>query len=159
MNVSPLQIQHARFSRDVEAILAAHPSLRHALVLEITETTLMHDGPAVPEQMHALHHMGALIAIDDFGVGYSSLGYLQRFPIDILKIDKSFVDNLGSEVGNGGVLAHAVVSMAHALRLKAVAEGIGDQPAQRPAAAGVRLRPGLSLQPPTSSRAIRSAPG
>jgi diguanylate cyclase (GGDEF)-like protein/PAS domain S-box-containing protein len=124
VNVSPLQIQHARFSRDVEAILGAHPSLRHALILEITETTLMHDGPAVPEQMHALHHMGALIAIDDFGVGYSSLGYLQRFPIDILKIDKSFVDNLGSEADNGGVLAHAVVSMAHALRLQAVAEGI-----------------------------------
>jgi diguanylate cyclase (GGDEF)-like protein/PAS domain S-box-containing protein len=124
VNVSPLQIQHARFSQEVEAILVAHPSLRQALVLEITETTLMHDGPAVPEQMHALHHMGALIAIDDFGVGYSSLGYLQRFPIDILKIDKSFVDNLGSEAGNAGVLAHAVVSMAHALRLTAVAEGI-----------------------------------
>jgi EAL domain-containing protein (putative c-di-GMP-specific phosphodiesterase class I) len=124
VNVSPLQIQQAGFADHVDAILTAHPSLRQSLVLEITERTLMQDDPAIPEQMHLLHSLGALIAIDDFGVGYSSLGYLQRFPIDILKIDKSFVDNLGGDDGNGGVLANAVLSMAHALRLQAVAEGI-----------------------------------
>jgi diguanylate cyclase (GGDEF)-like protein/PAS domain S-box-containing protein len=124
VNVSPLQLQQAGFAEHVDGILTVHPSLRHSLVLEITESTLVQDGPAIPEQMHILHSLGALIAIDDFGVGYSSLGYLQRFPIDILKIDKSFVDNLSGDAGHGGVLAHAVLSMAHALRLHAVAEGI-----------------------------------
>ncbi len=130
VNVSPRQLQQADFLSDVTALLSRYPQVRNRLVLEITESTIMQDGPAIPEQMEALHRLGVLIAIDDFGVGYSSLGYLQRLPIDILKIDKSFVDNLGRQDGNGGVLAHAVVSLAHALRLQAVAEGI-EQPHQR----------------------------
>jgi diguanylate cyclase (GGDEF)-like protein/PAS domain S-box-containing protein len=127
VNVSPRQLQQSSFISEVAAILDRHPQLRNNLVLEITESTLMQDGPAIPDRMHTLHQLGALIAIDDFGVGYSSLGYLQRLPIDILKIDKSFVDNLGRNDGNGGVLAHAVVSLAHALRLRVVAEGIEQQ--------------------------------
>jgi EAL domain-containing protein (putative c-di-GMP-specific phosphodiesterase class I) len=94
-----------------------------ALCLEITETTLMRDAPASLEVLSRLRALGVELTIDDFGTGYSSLAYLKRFPVDGLKIDRTFVDGLGSDPDDSAIVA-AVMSMAGALRLRVSAEGV-----------------------------------
>jgi diguanylate cyclase (GGDEF)-like protein/PAS domain S-box-containing protein len=126
VNVSGRQLQEAGFVDDVRSALQRHALPAGLLVLELTESVLVYDGSAVPERLATLKELGVKIAIDDFGTGYSSLAYLTRFPIDMLKIDKSFVDGLGTGTSEDGVLAHAIVSLAHTLRLEVVAEGIED---------------------------------
>ncbi|MFC7533925.1 putative bifunctional diguanylate cyclase/phosphodiesterase [Actinoplanes sp. GCM10030250] len=98
------------------------------VVLEITESLLMTDVDATIEILHALRDLGVRIAIDDFGTGYSSLSYLRRFPIDILKIDKAFIDGI-TVSQDDATLVEAVVGLGRALRLQTVAEGI-EQPGQ-----------------------------
>jgi EAL domain-containing protein (putative c-di-GMP-specific phosphodiesterase class I) len=93
------------------------------LVLELTESLLMQDTEATIAKLENLKHLGVHLAIDDFGTGYSSLSYLRRFPVDILKIDRSFVEGLGTEAEESA-LARAIVKLGHTLRLKTVAEGI-----------------------------------
>ena len=93
------------------------------LELEITESAAMHDAKATSATLHKLKALGVRIAIDDFGTGYSSLSYLKRFPIDSLKIDRSFVTELPGNQEDASI-AQAVITMAHALRLKVVAEGV-----------------------------------
>lgn len=93
------------------------------LALEITESALADDGAAVREALAALRALGLRIALDDFGTGYSSLSYLSRFPVDCLKIDKSFVHAIGHGV-RGGELVKAFIAMAQALGLSLVAEGV-----------------------------------
>jgi diguanylate cyclase (GGDEF)-like protein/PAS domain S-box-containing protein len=124
VNISAPQLERPAFIDEVAAAITDHGLGPGCLVLELTESVLIRDELDIPSRLHHLHSLGARIAIDDFGVGYSSLGYLQRFPIDILKIDKSFVDNLGRDNAQGGALARAVVSLSHALQLEVVAEGI-----------------------------------
>jgi diguanylate cyclase (GGDEF)-like protein/PAS domain S-box-containing protein len=124
VNVSPRQLESCDFIDEVTKAISENGLAPGSLVLELTENVLVRDDLDIRERLDRMHAGGALIAIDDFGVGYSSLGYLQRFPIDILKIDKSFVDNLGTEKGHGGELARAVVSLGHVLRLQVVAEGV-----------------------------------
>jgi EAL domain-containing protein (putative c-di-GMP-specific phosphodiesterase class I) len=85
----------------------------------------MHESPHVLENLQALRDTGVRIAIDDFGTGYSSLSYLQRFEVDTLKIDKSFIDNVGKG-GQAAALVEAIIGIAHTLRLDVVAEGIED---------------------------------
>ncbi|HEY7631342.1 MAG TPA: EAL domain-containing protein [Thermoleophilaceae bacterium] len=92
------------------------------LVLELTETILMHDTEATITKLHELKALGTRLAIDDFGTGYSSLRYLQRFPLDVLKIPKPFVDELVDE--SGGVLAGVILDLSARLGLNTVAEGI-----------------------------------
>ncbi|RRR77135.1 MAG: bifunctional diguanylate cyclase/phosphodiesterase [Candidatus Viridilinea halotolerans] len=102
------------------------------LDLEITESVLMHDPEGSARRIIQLRAMGVRIAIDDFGTGYSSLAYLQRFPVDTLKIDRSFVAALGndSEVQRGpSALIQAIIALAHSLHLTVVAEGV-ETPAQ-----------------------------
>jgi len=130
VNASGRQVQRRDFVDEVAAVVDQYDIPPGGLAVELTESVLMHEGLGTPGKLAALHDLGALVAIDDFGVGYSSLGYLQRFPIDILKIDKSFVDNLGADGGRAGALARAVISMAHALGMEAIAEGV-ELPAQR----------------------------
>ncbi len=97
----------------------------HALVVEVTETAIMHDAESAVRQLAKLKDIGARVAVDDFGTGYCTLAYLHQFPVDTLKIDKSFVDQM--IVGNEGVaLVRATVQMANALGLKTVAEGIEE---------------------------------
>ncbi len=98
----------------------------HALELEITESTLMGDVEVAILTMRHLKEMGISIAIDDFGTGYSSLSYLKRFPIDILKVDRSFVKDIPDDLNDMEITA-AVIAMAHKLQLKVVAEGIETQ--------------------------------
>jgi diguanylate cyclase (GGDEF)-like protein/PAS domain S-box-containing protein len=124
VNVSGRQLQEPSFVADVRDALTVHGLPPRSLVLELTETILLGKGSDVAERLSQLKSLGVKIAIDDFGTGYSNLGYLQQFGIDILKVDKSFVDDLGKDRGDAGALAEAMVSMAHVLRLEVVAEGI-----------------------------------
>jgi diguanylate cyclase (GGDEF)-like protein len=94
-----------------------------ALWLEITERVLMEEVEATAETLVALKRLGVHLAVDDFGTGYSSLSYLKRFPVDLLKIDRSFIDGLGTDPEDGAIVL-AIVSLAQALRLEVVAEGV-----------------------------------
>jgi diguanylate cyclase (GGDEF)-like protein len=93
------------------------------LVLEVTEHVLVGRDEGVDRTLGALKNLGIRLAVDDFGTGYSALSYLQRFPIDTLKVDKSFVDQIGSSVGSDNLVA-GIISLAHVLELDTVAEGI-----------------------------------
>ena len=130
VNVSARQLQEPDFIGDVRAALRRHRVNPTRLVLELTESIFALDAPAVSEQLRALRDVGVQIAMDDFGTGYSSLSYLQKFQMDILKIDKSFVDDLGGNDRDGSALVSAIIALAHALRLEVVAEGI-ERPGQR----------------------------
>ena len=94
-----------------------------SLVLEITESAVMEDAGANAETLRELKALGVKIAVDDFGTGYSSLAYLKRFPVDFLKIDRSFVSGLGEDPDDEGIVS-SVVNLARTLRLEAVAEGV-----------------------------------
>ena len=96
------------------------------LIIEITESSLMADAARAMEVLGRLRGMGVGVSIDDFGTGYSSLAYLRQFPIDIIKIDKSFIDGV-AEGPHESALARAVVKLASTLRLEAVAEGINNR--------------------------------
>jgi len=124
VNVSGRQLQEVGFVEEVCSTLQRHRLPPGALTLELTESVLVYDGSAFPERLSTLKGLGVKIAIDDFGTGYSSLAYLTQFPIDTLKVDKSFIDGLGAGNSQDGVLAHAIVSLAHSLQLAVVAEGI-----------------------------------
>ena len=93
------------------------------LVLEVTESALMDDAAAALRVLDELKSIGVRIAIDDFGIGYSSLVYLKRFPVDLLKIDRSFVAGLGHDKDDAAIV-HSVVDLADAFGIAAVAEGI-----------------------------------
>jgi len=123
VNISALQFARDDFADTVAQILAetGHPPAM--LVLELTESIVMHDFAESARQMERLKRLGVRIAIDDFGTGYSSLSYLHRLPIDVLKIDRSFIENLNEPEGTGPIV-EAVLSMAHTLGLRVVAEGV-----------------------------------
>ena len=93
------------------------------LVIEITESLLLHDTAATMDRLRRLKALGVRVAIDDFGTGYSSLAYLRQFPVDIIKIDKSFVSGAG-DAPDACALACAIVQLGQTLRLSTVAEGI-----------------------------------
>jgi diguanylate cyclase (GGDEF)-like protein len=123
VNLSGWQLEQPDIVEEVAAALERSGLPQHTLVLELTETILMHDTEATIAKLRALKDLGARLAIDDFGTGYSSLRYLQRFPIDVLKIPKPFVDELAGEVETG-VLARAILDLSRHLGLRTVAEGI-----------------------------------
>ncbi|HUY64638.1 MAG TPA: EAL domain-containing protein [Acidimicrobiales bacterium] len=123
VNLSARQIDHPEIVSTVERILGETGVAPEHLTLEITESALMHDARSALRVLRALKDLGVTLAIDDFGTGYSSLAYLQRFPLDILKIDKGFVDDLGTDPGGADIVA-AVVTLAHSLGLVVIAEGV-----------------------------------
>jgi len=94
--------------------------------LEITETTLLHDAEASRERLEQLKRLGVRIALDDFGTGYSSLSYLKKFPVYTVKIDRAFINGLGTDVSDTAV-TEAVISLARALGLHVVAEGAENE--------------------------------
>ncbi|HEX3623026.1 MAG TPA: EAL domain-containing protein [Acidimicrobiales bacterium] len=126
VNVSAKQLSQPGWSDEVAQVLAESGLAPRQLVLEITESVLMDDADATAVRLEELRRLGVRIAIDDFGTGYSSLGYLRRLPVDILKIDKSFIDGV-AEGPHESALARAVVKLASTLRLEAVAEGINSR--------------------------------
>jgi len=123
VNLSARQIDHPEIISTVERILDETGLPPANLTLEITESALMNDAASALRVLRALKDLGVTLAIDDFGTGYSSLSHLQRFPLDILKIDKSFVDELGVDRG-GAEIVEAVIKLAHALGLQVIAEGV-----------------------------------
>jgi len=132
VNVSARQLDEIGFIEDVRGALRRHRVRPGRLVLELTESIFALDAAAVSEQLRTLRDLGVQIAMDDFGTGYSSLSYLQKFQMDVLKIDKAFVDPLGDGGTASGALVSAIIALAHALRLEVVAEGI-ERPEQRDA--------------------------
>jgi diguanylate cyclase (GGDEF)-like protein len=123
VNVSPRQFQQQNFVETVAQILSETKINPLALQLEITETSLMQDASAVVKRLTELKQMGLMIAIDDFGVGYSSLGYLKRLPIDMLKIDRSFVNEATTDPDDAA-LVMTIITLAHNLNLSVMAEGV-----------------------------------
>jgi diguanylate cyclase (GGDEF)-like protein len=126
VNLSARQLQGSDLVRDVEAALAESGLAPGELTLELTESVLLRDSASALACLAELKAMGVRLAIDDFGVGYSSLSYLQQFPVDLLKIDKAFVDAAGRQA-HEPVLVRAMVSLAGTLGLECVAEGIERQ--------------------------------
>ena len=125
VNLSARQLDQPGFALEVADILADTRFPARGLTVEITEQVFMHESPHVLDNLQALRDTGVRIAIDDFGTGYSSLSYLQRFEVDTLKIDKSFIDNVG-QGGQAAALVEGIIGIAHTLGLDVVAEGIED---------------------------------
>ncbi len=123
VNLSARQIGDPNLITTVERALRNSRLHPNQLILEITESALMDDPEAALDVLKELKSLGVRLAIDDFGTGFSSLTYLQRFPIDVLKVDKSFISEL-SEDGTGYVIVKAVIDLAHTLGLEVVAEGV-----------------------------------
>jgi diguanylate cyclase (GGDEF)-like protein/PAS domain S-box-containing protein len=123
INLAPQQLISSALLDELELALASHGVDAASLIIEITEGAMMRDTDVAIANLTRLRDLGLRIAIDDFGTGYSSLAYLQRFPIDILKIDKSFVDGIdrGPEEA---ALALAILRLVQALSLSAIAEGV-----------------------------------
>jgi diguanylate cyclase (GGDEF)-like protein len=125
VNVSAKQLAHPGWAEEVAEALDQTGLEPRRLALEITESVLMDDPEATAARLEALRRLGVRIAIDDFGTGYSSLGYLRRLPVDVLKIDKTFIDGV-AEGPHESALARAVIKLASTLKLEAVAEGVSN---------------------------------
>ena len=123
VNVSAVQLEQSTLPEIVQSALdnAGLPADR--LVLELTESLLVDHRPVTLQRLQAIKALGVRLAIDDFGTGYSSLAYLRRFPVDIIKIDKSFVDDVVDEP-TAAALTHGIIQLGRALQLSTIAEGI-----------------------------------
>jgi diguanylate cyclase (GGDEF)-like protein len=127
INVSALQFQQADFVDRVAGVLCEHGLPPELLELELTETILVVDADEALGRLGQLAALGVRLAIDDFGTGYSSLSYLKRFPIQKLKIDRSFVQGLPAEGSDAGIV-RAIIEMSRALGLQVIAEGVETEP-------------------------------
>jgi EAL domain-containing protein (putative c-di-GMP-specific phosphodiesterase class I) len=125
INASARQIDAHTLLEDVCTALQESGLPPEMLIVEITETCLMRDAKGALHQLNALKSLGVRIAIDDFGTGYSSLAYLQQFPVDSLKIDRSFISGMGKSP-EGDTLIHTLVQLGKALNLETLAEGIEE---------------------------------
>ena len=123
VNLSARQVARPEIVDDVRQILADTGLDPSTLILEITESVMMQDMEMAIARLTELKTLGVQLAIDDFGTGYSSLNYVRRFPVDILKVDKSFIDGV-TDGGESSALTAAVIELAGILNLKPVAEGI-----------------------------------
>jgi diguanylate cyclase (GGDEF)-like protein len=123
VNVSGRQLAEPDFALDVDRVLRASGLPPSALTMEVTESVLVTDGSVAHAVMHDLQALGIRIAIDDFGIGYSSLSYLAKLPVHSLKVDRSFIAGLGSP-GTDASIVTAMVELAHKLGLAVVAEGV-----------------------------------
>ena len=155
VNVAPRQLLDPRLPDRVESLLDHCHLEPHRLILEITEGALMKDPAAATIGLRRLSDLGVRLAVDDFGTGYSSLAYLQQFPIDLLKIDGSFVSDILTR--SGSLLVQAIVQIAHTLGLVPVAEGV-ESAAQLDALAGCGcdLAQGFHLGRPVDATATRA---
>ena len=150
INFSNRQFENPRMFEDFMAALERRGCSPSWVEVEITESLLVDQFPRVPEILEKLHAAGVRIAIDDFGTGYSALSYLNRFPIDVLKIDRSFVSDLQSRE-RSRELIKAIVSVARALRMEIIAEGVETQEqAEILIGYGCRLAQGYLYSKPVS---------
>ncbi|MDA0191128.1 MAG: EAL domain-containing protein, partial [Proteobacteria bacterium] len=123
VNVSPRQLHRQNFPEQVAAALAESGLPAHLLELEITESAVMEEPEEARAILVRLKEMGITLAIDDFGTGYSSLAYLKRFPIDHLKIDRSFVTDIERDANDAAIVV-SIIALARSLGLKTIAEGV-----------------------------------
>jgi len=123
INLSLRQFMQADLVDQIKFIIDKYQIDPGNIDLEITETIVMQDAGNSINKMHHLKELGVKLSMDDFGTGYSSLSYLHQFPLDILKIDRSFVKDISGNKGDGAI-AKAVIAMAHSMNLKVVAEGV-----------------------------------
>ena len=123
VNLSARQLQEPTLVGQIAAILSDSGLAAQNLVLEITETVLMQDLEGTVGKLQELKRLGVALSVDDFGTGYSSLQYLRRFPLDSLKIAKSFVDGVGGPSQDAAV-ARAIIELGTSFQLRVVAEGI-----------------------------------
>jgi len=123
VNVSPRQFRHENLVQAVAEVLQSTGLEPRFLELELTESMVMHDAPKLVAMLDELKQLGVKIAVDDFGTGYSSLSYLKRFPVDRLKVDRSFVENMTTEADDATIV-RTIIALGHNLGLKVVAEGV-----------------------------------
>ncbi|MET0962486.1 MAG: EAL domain-containing protein [Noviherbaspirillum sp.] len=126
INVSPRQFDHGGMAQLFDACMRQHGVPPALIEIEVTESSMMGEGPGVAGQLSAIKALGIRLSVDDFGTGYSSLSQLQRLDLDVLKMDRSFTAGLGKSP-EAEVLFEAVISMALVLRLEVVAEGVETQ--------------------------------
>ena len=126
INVAAKQIKQKNFSLQILKLLEENNIAANHIKLELTESALMDNPMDVIRQLNDLRQAGITIAIDDFGTGYSSLSYLKKFPIDYLKIDQSFIRDIGEEKNDEAII-RAIIQMAHSLGQKVIAEGVETQ--------------------------------
>ncbi|WP_313089266.1 putative bifunctional diguanylate cyclase/phosphodiesterase [Pseudomonas sp.] len=123
VNLSTVQLHHAGLPETINHLLEVHRLPPETLELEVTETGLMEDIAAATHNLHSLRRSGALIAIDDFGTGYSSLSYLKSLPLDKIKIDKSFVQDMADDHGDTTIV-RAIIQLGKSLGMLVIAEGV-----------------------------------
>jgi EAL domain-containing protein (putative c-di-GMP-specific phosphodiesterase class I) len=123
VNVSARQVRQQNLAELVHTVLIETGLEARYLELELTESALLYESEALPEILGQLKHIGVSLSLDDFGTGYSSLSHLQRFPIDIVKIDRSFINNLTTNVDDASIV-NAIIAMARSLNVYSVAEGV-----------------------------------
>jgi diguanylate cyclase (GGDEF)-like protein len=156
VNVSARQLARPRFAATVADILAATGLPASRLTVEVTETAVFGGGQAVTT-LHELRALGVRIALDDFGTGHSSLGLLHSVPVDVIKVDKSFVDRV-TEAGRHAVIARALIQVSDGLELSAVAEGVETaEQADALEQLGYRLLQGYHFGRPSAAPDFRPA--
>lgn len=157
VNVSPRQLEDPEFPRRVRAVLAAAGLPSAVLRLEVTESTLMKDPERIEAIAQEVSASGVVLQLDDFGTGYSSLAALHRFPVDALKIDRSFIGALSDERDGGDTIVRSTIALGNSLGLRVIAEGI-ERPfqLQRLRELGCELGQGFVLSHPLSDGAIES---
>ncbi|HSJ30186.1 MAG TPA: EAL domain-containing protein [Longimicrobiales bacterium] len=126
VNLSARSLQDAELPEYVERTLEAHGLEPSRLVIEVTESAAMRDPTRTAGVLEALHRLGVMIALDDFGVGHSSLAYLKLFPVDLLKLDRCFIQGVGSDPREEQLI-EIMISLAHRIGAKVVAEGVEEQ--------------------------------
>ncbi len=154
VNISPAQLRNPDFQARVFALLGTTGMRAEDLELEITEGILLEDEHIASEALHAFREAGIRIALDDFGTGYSSLNYLKRYPVDRIKIDRSFVSQLAPDNVSAAIV-QAMVTLAHALNIAVTAEGVEThQQMQILAGIGCNTFQGFLLSPPLPGPAV-----
>ena len=158
VNLSAVQFRQVDLADQVRRALASAGITPDALELEVTESVVMQDAEGTIQTLQNLRGMGVTLAIDDFGTGYSSLAYLKRFPVNTLKVDRSFVQDIENDP-DAAAICTAVIGLAHNLRLDVVAEGV-ETVEQRAwlRAAGCRIGQGFLLGKPLPAAAY-NGPG
>ena len=126
INIAPIQFRQPGFDQQVRAVLGSYRIDPSRIELELTERSLMDDSDATRECLRSLKDAGVRIAIDDFGTGYSCLNYLRQFPIDVLKLDRSFVQDIET-ADDGRVICSVILLIAQRLGLDTIAEGIENE--------------------------------
>ncbi|HVT99665.1 MAG TPA: EAL domain-containing protein, partial [Acidobacteriaceae bacterium] len=155
INVSPLQFMRVDFSRQVRQAVMETGIDPDTLEIEMTETTVMRNLDELARQMRDLADLGVHFSVDDFGTGYSSLQHLHQLPIERLKIDRSFIEQIGEEASGTWALVRAILSLAHSLGLQVVAEGV-EREEQAEALASMRcdMMQGYLFAPPRAAQDI-----